>query len=151
MLSLTDFFDVGYYLDFNEKTKALSLQKFGLFYRPNIYFLVALEYLRGVGQHAINATIYNKINTSTKIGSKIAYDLIYSRITTDTAVRYRLNELSKIRLKANNFGKLDFGLSSRVNPNLKIVFNTGGNMSSVLGEKSNPENFYTGINFKVTM
>lgn len=101
--------------------------------------------------HSIDATIYNKINTATKIGSKISYDLIYSRISTQSAARYRLNELSKIRLKVNNFGKLDFGISSLVNKNLKIIFNTGGNISGVLGEKSNPENFYTGISFKVTI
>lgn len=54
-------------------------------------------------------------------------------------MRVRLNDLSKIRARINNFGKLDFGLVNHINKNLKIVFNSGGNIAGLINEKANTE------------
>lgn len=89
-------------------------------------------YLRGLTTNNLQASIYNKVSASSKIGAQVNYDINEAKISTETAMRYRLNPASKLRLKLNNNGKLDFSLINFMNENFALGFNTGGNISNLL-------------------
>lgn len=76
----------GVHLTYNERQRLVTMQKYGLFYKPVKGLLVGLEYKKGGILNQIDTTLYHRANATTEVTSVTTYDLGYQNLSQTTAV-----------------------------------------------------------------
>jgi len=77
-------------------------------------------------------------------------DLDYGKLHHQVAVSHLTTPTTELKGKLDSFGRLDLGLTGRVNDNLDVTLNTGGSLAGFFSEK-NVDAVYTGVSLKFSL
>lgn len=117
---------------YDDKAKALDMQKYGIFWKAKKNFLIGFEYNQTGDKQSVDASFNHKLNMSTSVGSTVSYDLSQSKITTRIALEKKLDDTTTAKVRVDNVGQFDLSLTGLVTPQLTATFSTGGSLTSVI-------------------
>lgn len=137
-------------LIYDDKAKSVILSKYGLFWKAQKNFNIALELNQIGDKQTLDASFYHQANPNTTVGTTFSYDTQIRKIGVTTAVSHRVDEATSIKTRVNNHGEADIVLRGTLTPTLIAEFSAGCNLSGFFHGKTHDES-YTGINLKFVL